>query len=520
MMTEQMRYEEDGAMTWVYLVSRFAVSTHKYNAGDFYLASPCPIPSLPYPFALELSDETKPVPNSAKLKNSDGSSTPIPSRKIRLPTGRYGMTSNGMNADKRISKLFSAGLFLYPEEPYYMAYAPHQLFYTNTKTAKSWFASQVGVRVDADAASAKALIGFGTADRTRLGSLSGLCGSMLTIDEVPEKLGEDLFGGLLTAMELGRVTVIKGLSEQAYPCCSPIVFAGNPRGDDSSNGQSLYAMMDAMLRKVSLNTEAFGSRFAAITFGLKYSPVTGSLKSKAREETLRAISLSKQKMENGQLLLKEFSRNKTIDWLGQPFPPGYVASIEAFRERCSERLLNDFLRGHLQSYRHARGLALRLSILSGETPATEFDWVLGHNLESFGTIMEFSSEYAPKVKLSYQSACTPNYLAYFFMLLGNAMAARNSRELKWPDVEYSRTTQFFGMSRDTFKRKVITRIQKDFSDDIVIDGENISIRNPGVLNIIHADKFKDAAWMQKTPQPGGTTQKTAEFSHEVYAHGE
>jgi hypothetical protein len=490
MMREIMRYEgDDGTTTWAYLVSKFSVSPHKYNDGDFYLTSPCPIPSISYRLAMELSNESPPAPNPAKIKD-----TPIPTRAIQLPKGKHKLTSEGMNADKRILKLFSAGLFLTPEEPFYMAYAPHQLFYTNTKTAKSWFGSQVGVRVDADAASTKALIGFGTAERTRLGSLSGMFGSMLTIDEVPEKLGEDLFGGLLTAMELGKITVIKGLSEQAYPCCSPIVFAGNPRGDDSSNGQSLYAMMDLMLRKVSLNTEAFGSRFAAITFGLKYRAVSGSTKSKARDETLRAISLSKQKMENGLVLLKELNRTRTIEWLGQPFPPGYHQSIEAFKDKCPERLLNDFLRGHLQSYRHARGLALRLSILSGETPATEMDWVMHHNLESFETIMEFSSEYAPQVKRAYQSACSPQYLAYFFTRLGAAMSLLGVKALKWGDVDYPNTSQFFGISREVFKRKVILAIQKDFADDIQIDGDTIAVQNAGVLNLVHDDKFKNALW--------------------------
>jgi hypothetical protein len=265
-------------------------------------------------------------------------------------------------------------------------------------------------------------------------------------------------------------------------------FMGNPH---DNNAEELYSLFDAMLRKISNNGGAFGSRFGGIIFGMEYSPVGGIATETSNDGLMNILGIQKKKIENGILLEDAFKNRETIKWLNTPYPKEYVSEIERLAWNCSSTLLKDFLNGHIQSYKHARGMALRISIAEEMDLNDTFDWLLAHNAQSLSNIMKFNSEYGAKLKQAEHNLKTPEYLAYLFFCLKQL----NKEIILWSDLEFAGlSTHFNGLSKPRFIERCVNKLQANFRDEIKVDGNSIEIKDKSILDIPENSRYLNAKW--------------------------
>ncbi len=249
----------------------------------------------------------------------------------------------------------------------------HQIMITNSKTGKSTTANKTGILHDE--ASVSNLLGFSTANDIVHGSLTGAVKTQ-SLDEIQEKKDKSLWGGLLTAMELGQSRRSKGKQQILLELYCAIRFMGNPKRDSEERIKQIKAgtlqdftldfelitLFLDVITKITDNYEAFGSRIGLVLFGKNFSVVEGEENDLEKEKKLKAIvetimDLSKNNFS--KLILNE-NINK---WLMKKYDDDYVNSIKEIIKIIEFDEIKNFLYGHINSYRHARGTALKLALI-------------------------------------------------------------------------------------------------------------------------------------------------------------
>lgn len=497
-----MRMRNDGTPEWFYHASTWEKNAYKWDDGDFLITSLFPIPkSVPLPVLQKFLVKTERHIYTEQRNVKDRTVF-----ELNLPPGlgEPSILSKGATADERILRFFHADLFFLPEDANLQRYASHQLMYTNPSTGKSFMAKATGIRFDS--ATTKSLMGFATAQEACAGTLKGLYGTTISLDEVVQAAGDELYSQLLSAME-GDVAWSKGKTSAEYQVSSPIRFMGNPPEDDMTEDEQravIYAQFDFMLRKLSKNTRAYGRRIAGVLFGLDFATSNASSPN-SNDEYMRKLALSYRRIQNMPLLLQAYKDKQ--DWLGQPLPADYVMQLDEFAMKSKTNLIKRFLLGQKDSRTHARGMALRMSIAYPDAFDKEEDaliWLLHENAESFKRVLDVESEYGEKTRVDYWRTATPSYLAYFFWILLQELSATKQKHTTW-DAIAARSpgmSKFVGMTREGFRKSVIAQLQGSFRDEFKVNMDEIEVLDAGVLNVVYAKKFDNAKWkeaQQTTP---------------------
>ena len=491
--------------SFCYRVSYWEDNGSKHS-DDFFLVSEFPLREKLNPDTLvRMSSRMEPPAEVPELKAGMV-------RKFVLTDveGTSELVLPNISVDERLLKFAQAGLFMHAvADSNWARFAPNQMVFTNSKTGKTTLYDRAGICKHS--VTERALIGYGTADSVRPGFLAHTCGQMVAIDETLEQIGADLFGSLLPALETGKVNISKGMADFDYATCSPIAFLGNPLHSTSAE---LIMEFEQMMMKVSNNAKAYGSRMGGILFGDDFPPIGGDDGWVAEERTAYLLMLSRQSVANGLKLEKAYKDEK--DWLIQPYPPEYITEIGGLMAKALARgfqHLGMFLDGHRESHRHARGMALRLSIINGTGKDEEFDWLIATNLQSLERIMDCSTKYGDEHQYSLRRTSTPEYFAYMLEL----MARRKSKAVRWDELlaDMRNVHKLFGFNPDVLIRKCRAKMDAEFRGCFDYDSEKVEVLNAGVLNIPQEPRFKNSKWWAYVSAAGAENKESEESGRQT-----
>ena len=172
-----------------------------------------------------------------------------------------------------------------------------------------------------------------------------------------------------------------------------------------------------------------------------------------------------------------------------------------------------FLDGHRESHRHARGMALRLSIINGTGKDEEFDWLIATNLQSLERIMDCSTKYGDEHQYSLRRTSTPEYFAYMLEL----MARRKSKAVRWDELlaDMRNVHKLFGFNPDVLIRKCRAKMDAEFRGCFDYDSEKVEVLNAGVLNIPQEPRFKNSKWWAYVSAAGAENKESEESGRQT-----
>jgi len=286
--------------------------------------------------------------------------------------------TDGLQKDENLMLLFKSDLlqasFEVIRRPnHYQQYNDHKLIYTNSKTGKTSTAQKSG-EVSENSSIAN-LLGYATADKIKEGTLNEQT-KPFAIDEVQGNKEEELYGHLLTVMEQGKTTIMKGKINLETKTLSSIKFMGNPPRTEEDNPESLSnTLQDALLlqsledalRKITRNTKAFSTRIATTLYSNNIMETEGTGFAPEKSEEIQAYVHTIT-----ELLKKPYSElfnNKEVrNWLNTKHTKEYIELLELVingieGEEEDKINIRNYIRGQTANYRHLRGQALKLAVL-------------------------------------------------------------------------------------------------------------------------------------------------------------
>ena len=280
--------------------------------------------------------------------------------------------SDNLEKDETLDYVYSSCLLEVDSErinPYdYMRYSPNQIIITNQKVGKSSNSYFITGDVPTEKPTEANLLGYSTSDTKVSGKLDKRTKHTF-LEEIQEERGQELFGKLHSYMENGQIEIARGMGVLCVGY-SGLTFQGNPKTKKVDNELKDYIMMrefEDFLTKISTNIKPFSSRIGLTLFNKNLKEVKGK-----GQPTIYRIM--------GMLILKSLSEGykneftslfedeKIIDWLNTPYNREYKDIVNKLVQDCNEDLIKEFLSGQLSSYRHTRGMALRLSFLEYGIP--------------------------------------------------------------------------------------------------------------------------------------------------------
>jgi hypothetical protein len=257
---------------------------------------------------------------------------------------------------------------------YYQPKNSNELVYTNTKTTKSTTANKTS-RLLLSARISK-LLGFSTANEVIKGELDNET-RVITIDEVQEDKGEELFGLLNNYMEQGTCEIAKGKQSVNVKGYAGLRLQGNPKlsienqdKQEQSNlmqfeEEALHQHFVDALKIISSNNEAFGGRIGYFAFRL-------DLKSKKDFKITK--NLTQEQIDNNEALVKAvmqeartnysklYFNQKIIDWHNKPLSNSYINTLLELEKNALLEAIRLFIKGHReQANSHLRGKAFKLA---------------------------------------------------------------------------------------------------------------------------------------------------------------
>lgn len=284
----------------------------------------------------------------------------------------------GINKDPIIELIYKSDLIQPNPEKIINArqYQPknsHELVFTNSKTTKTSTAIKTGKLLNS--ARLSNLLGFATANEKIEGSLNNET-AQITIDEIQEDTGEELFSLLSNYLEFGEAETRKGKAIVKVRGFAGLRWQGNPKINvetekqnnnltDWEDQEKLYQHFVDCLRIISRNNEAFGGRIALIVFRT-------DLISKEEFETENALKQKELDINEAivKTILSEARDNFTdlyndqiiIDWLSAPCSKEYKETLKQIEEEAPLQPIKDFVRGHQElANSHLRGKAFKLA---------------------------------------------------------------------------------------------------------------------------------------------------------------
>lgn len=335
---------------------------------------------------------------------------------------------------------------------HYMRYSPNQILITNSKTGKSFNSLIVTGEPSLERPTEAGLLGFASADRQTHGILHGRVKHTF-VEEIQEEKGEELFGKCHTYMENGQTQIARGMRVNVKGC-SGITFQGNPKIDSSQiNADTSGNLLDfltikefqQLLTKISTNAEPFASRIGVTVFNTKLKTVEGKPHNNdPNKHAHKIIQTYAQAWRDEFTAL--FFNEAVLTWLNASFDEEYKRVVKVVVEGCADKITQRYLTGQLNSWRHTKGIALRLAWLEvglcslWSAGSTDIDELLANaedhfsqlkkiNLASFQNIVcltESESDQLLKYKIN---AIAPEFLKLgLFSLFEWSLANLNSKD--------------------------------------------------------------------------------------------
>ncbi|MEM4396980.1 MAG: hypothetical protein QXR30_04990 [Candidatus Woesearchaeota archaeon] len=274
---------------------------------------------------------------------------------------RYGLYK-GAKYDKNIELLFRAFLIKINRENHYLArYAPHAIIVTNSKVGKSTLAKIIAGRsFEANNVTSKSLVGFGTSDNIKEGTLN-FTDECIFYDEINTLENEELTSGLLNLMELGTSDISKGFADFTTTYGNAHVFLSNKKL--VKENEPLEVAFLRLLLNIHKNVEGLGSRIAIIFYNSKCETVkTSNVDLNKLEKASLIFEVLRKKISEKYVDL--VNNEKVREWLEQEFTEEYINEL---KEICKTQgnyfqEIKTFILSYTQAYRHVRGAALRIAL--------------------------------------------------------------------------------------------------------------------------------------------------------------
>jgi len=328
-----------------------------------------------------------------------------------------------MNKDEKIIDIFRALIpvpindtsFINPRQV--MQSAPHIILITSTKTSKTSTSRKIGVVLERPTPSN--LLGFSTAQDKKIGRLHGETRPFI-IDGIEETEDERMAMGMLNYMESGTVEIArgKGVKTTGY---SSLIFLSNPSVETDYHPDNDYfgsddrknlMQLDRLLQTLHQNQLGFGSRIPVFIFDPDMKPATGDGYGYLKEESLDKILYSIQEATRYSFS-KVLLQQEVDHWINQVDDTirEYWQQLDTLLndgDIRSYHLIYDFINGHKNSFRHLKGMAIRMSYMDNiqqllkiqegeeiskaliQTVITgannNLKKIIGYNLESFSNL--------------------------------------------------------------------------------------------------------------------------------------
>ncbi|MFB6114702.1 MAG: hypothetical protein ABEK04_00275, partial [Candidatus Nanohalobium sp.] len=234
--------------------------------------------------------------------------------------------------------------------------APHSIAYTNTKTGKSFTSDRIGER--RDKVTSSGLVGYADADASNKGVLKGMEENFFA-DELSSKNHEGkLNDRLLTLMEKGEAKISQAAVDMKTDYYGALTYLGNPVS--SEDNVSFNEKFFRIIEDLGDNSQAMGSRFGVVLVDMDLDQAEGQ--SLPRERRMGLESIFEWVKKEVATEYSEIER-ELKPWLENKFPDSYREEVELLLSEVYGQKLNEFWESHLESYRHARGHALRMAVL-------------------------------------------------------------------------------------------------------------------------------------------------------------
>jgi len=287
--------------------------------------------------------------------------------------------NEGINKDPIITLTYKSDLIQVNPEviknpKYYQPKNSNELVYTNTKTSKSTNANKSS-RLLLSARISK-LLGFSTANEVIKGELDNET-RVITIDEVQEDKGEELFGLLNNFMEQGTCEIAKGKQSVNVKGYAGLRWQGNPKlsyenqeQQEQSNlkqfeEEALHQHFVDSLKIISSNNEAFGGRIGYLVFRLDLT---------SKKDFKQTKELNQEQLDHNEALVKAvmqetrtnysklYFNQKIIDWHNKPLSNSYTNTLLDLEKNALLEAIRLFIKGHReQANSHLRGKAFKLA---------------------------------------------------------------------------------------------------------------------------------------------------------------
>ncbi len=238
-----------------------------------------------------------------------------------------------------------------------MRSAPHEILVTGTKPGKTHISRRLGLNIERPTAAG--LLGYATADKREYGHVHGSRATIF-VDEVAQEPREEVASFLPTYLEMGEVHIARGIKIRVRGH-APVVFMSNPRQDEVYDPLQSFV---GVLRALTLtNPLGLGSRTGAAYFNPGTEPAGNELHvDREGMERLRALITSFQ-FHTASLLSAALQDPKAERWLEEGFPKSHLRLLDRAIDEVRLPEIRYFLTGYRDSYRHARGIALRVAFV-------------------------------------------------------------------------------------------------------------------------------------------------------------
>lgn len=247
----------------------------------------------------------------------------------------------------------------------YMKYAPHKIIITNAKVGKSFNSWLITGDSALERPTESGLLGFADGKGKSYGILHGRT-KQTYVEEVQEEKEEELFGKCHAYMEGGETYIARGVGVYISGH-SGITFQGNPKDkeEETSGVLSNYIMIKQFrefLNTISKNTKPIASRMGVTIFNNNLKTIKGKPKNSdiidKGHKIIKAIAEGFK--DEFTEVLKD---DKVVDFLETDFKQDYKNAVLSISQNCDDRTVKDYIEGQIGSYRHCKGVALRLAWL-------------------------------------------------------------------------------------------------------------------------------------------------------------
>lgn len=235
--------------------------------------------------------------------------------------------------------------------------AAHSLIYTPTKTGKSYTADRAGEL--RDKVRVAGLTGFADADGENKGILDGMTQNFF-IDEISSRDHEERVNDkLLTLMEKGTAKISQAGRDLTTRFYASITYLGNPVSDEDDVNISTNEKFIRITEQLGENTEAMGSRIGLVLVDMDIDQTEGESLPMEEAQKLETLAgwIQAEISTEYSLIEKELR-----GWIEQKYPTEYEEKVDELRSKLYSQKLSEFWDSHKESYRHARGQALRMAV--------------------------------------------------------------------------------------------------------------------------------------------------------------